>query len=527
MEKGGERRRARIPVLCRPALDTHHGEHDGEGGQRATSHAQAPAPCLCSDVLRIDPRRTSMKSLTTPALRHVAQASAPRLPRLGVAIASVMLLCVALILRVLPAVACPKCSASRRVPAAFHWTANRTSELAPSDVGSAFLHSCAELAGAGGVYIYKTDELVPHLPTSFSRPTSNSALFPFSNGDWIDPLQQYSVEIMLIRALQESPYITDDPARAKVFIVPQFATHETHSCLYAENPIPHNRLIDCGRNVSDTYLLPLIKAVQASPWYSRKGGQDHFWIFPWDESWTLFPGVPEALQNNHFFGYTGPKKNAVIVPVTARFESAIDDVERNLVFGGSTREVLTAHLRRPGMRVECSELPPHTYLASFAGTVYEFRGYSRGLRQDLLAAFPPATAAASGIAFLDKHLALEEYRLLLRDSLFCLSPQGWTPWSQRLFFAIAVGCIPVFFDMLDDFNIQLPFAPTLNWSTISVTIPMGAHMQVADILRAIPPSTVCRMRRDLAAVSPYLLWSETPQLVVQGVLHMAWGIVKP
>lgn len=76
------------------------------------------------------------------------------------------------------------------------------------------------------------------------------------------------------------------------------------------------------------------------------------------------------------------------------------------------------------------------------------------------------------------------------------------------------------------FNIALPFSPDLNWSSISVTIPFGEHLQVEKILRSISPTEVCRMRQDLAMFAPHLMWSETPHLVLQGVLHMAWKVVK-
>jgi hypothetical protein len=76
------------------------------------------------------------------------------------------------------------------------------------------------------------------------------------------------------------------------------------------------------------------------------------------------------------------------------------------------------------------------------------------------------------------------------------------------------------------FNIVLPFSPDLDWQSVSVTVPFGEHLQVADILRSISPAEVCRMRQDLAMYAPYLVWSETPHLVLQGVLHKAWKAVK-
>ena len=100
----------------------------------------------------------------------------------------------------------------------------------PVGLSAAFLRSCSELVRDGGVYIYPTDTLAPP-PALLPGHSDHSPLFPYSNGDWIDPLLQYSVELTLLRALQSSPYITTDPARAKVFVVPQYATLEAHACL--------------------------------------------------------------------------------------------------------------------------------------------------------------------------------------------------------------------------------------------------------------------------------------------------------
>lgn len=389
----------------------------------------------------------------------------------------------------------------------------------------------AKLVAAGGVYIYRSDELLaaanaPALAWKSSRSVAAaasaaetvSAMFPLSGGRGIDGLSQYGLETLLIRLLQDSPYVTDNPDTAALFVVPQYATFESHWCMGGGGP-----LTECGANVSRDYLLPLAREVQRTPAYRRHNGRDHVWVFPWDASWTLFPGVPEALATNLFWGYIGPAENVVVTPVTSRIAASVDAVERNTVLGGnSERQHSAERLTRPGAATQCDALPPHKYIASFAGTIYPFRAYSKGLRQDLLAAYPESTADSTRVLILARHVGAEEYSALLRDSLFCLSPQGWTPWSQRLYFAIAAGCIPVFFDM-PDFNVQLPYAGLLPWGAMSVTVPIGQVARVHEVLHAVPPMEVCRMRGLLAQMAPILAWASSPHTALMAALSDAWS----
>ena len=372
---------------------------------------------------------------------------------------------------------------------------------------------------SGGISIVDTEVLAP-----LARP-GHTRLYPTTGGG-DEAFGQYSLESTLIRLVQESPFLAKEADSAALYLVPQYATFETHGCLFALQPIPANRLQDCAANVTRDYLMPLILSVQATPAYKRRNGSDHIWIFPWDSSWQMFPGVPEALATNRFFGFWGPERNLVAVPVTSKAVPSGADNERNSVFGGHSVAFSTARLTQPSRSLSCAVLPPHKYLASFAGTIYPSRVYSMGIRQDLLSLYNEANVSNTRILVLDRHLPYDEYLALLRDSLFCLSPQGWTPWSQRLYFAIAVGCIPVFFDR-PGWNMQLPFANgLLDWSTMSVVIPNGPINKVDEILRGYGPDEVCRMRKLLAEAKGVLLWSYNPELTLLASLTSALDKVK-
>ena len=411
-------------------------------------------------------------------------------------------------------------AAQRLVPAPASPAEDAAKQHLPAGSTAAFFAtlstSAAELVAAGGVHLVDSAAML-----------GEGSLFPRSGGGGVDLLSQYGLETSMIRLLQASPFLVGSAERAALHVVPQFATFEVHHCLYALNPIPHARLESCAANVTRDYLMPLIRAVQATPAYQRTRGADHVWIFPWDLAWELFPGVPEALAGNLFWGYTGPPQNLIPVPVTVRAALDAEAVERNALQGGHSPAAAAVGLAAAGRQSAsaCADLPPHRFLASFAGTVWPARVYSRGLRQDLLAAFPEARATETRVAVIDRHLEPAEYARLLRDSLFCLSPQGWTPWSQRLYSMISAGCVPVFFDM-PGFNVQLPMPDLLDWDAMSITIPPGRHSEVADILGRIAPKDVCEMRSRIAAAAPLLLWSQSPHTVLLGALHGAWVAVK-
>lgn len=54
----------------------------------------------------------------------------------------------------------------------------------------------------------------------------------------------------------------------------------------------------------------------------------------------------------------------------------------------------------------------------------------------------------------------------VRQSVFCLCPRGFAPWSQRLYDSIMLGCIPII--IADD--IVLPFEDIIDYRQFSVKV---------------------------------------------------------
>ena len=393
------------------------------------------------------------------------------------------------------------------------------------------------LLEGGGVYMYDTAALLaavgaqPHLYRSRAL-----------NPGWVPTYDQYSIELTFIRLLQESSFLTQDPAKARLFIVPQYGLNEVHHCLFLEDRALSPTLMDeCRTNVTQEYLMPLLKAVQSGPWFQRHGGKDHLFVFPWDMAWRLFPGAPELLANASYFGYYKDTDSAIIIPAPVPNSFSPAQTMRNLVQSGSTLEHAAARLKHPvGSILDCEKLeevsrwrksdldkeewvwaPERTWLASFFGTVHPVRSYSMGIRQDLLALLGEGRGLAHGIIFREGHVTSQRYEQAVAHSRFCLCPPGWTPWSQRLYSVIAGGCLPVFFEV-PDFNMWRAFEDVVDWEAFSTVIPYGKHLDIVRLLRDIPPDRVCRMRAALAHYAPLLSWSGTPDLPLMLALREAW-----
>jgi hypothetical protein len=383
------------------------------------------------------------------------------------------------------------------------------------------------------------------------------SLFPLSRQplrSWLETFNQYSADQHLLQLLRISDMLTNDPHDARLFIIPQFATHETHFCAFNLNdPSVGTELGSCANYVCGHYLQHIRDAVSASPWFMRHGGADHLLIFPWDLGHLLFRGT---YSNNSLrilpvrpscnivdwvrqsrvllaqYLYTPPDALAnrtVIMPVPQSSAQEPGAVMRNVLMQGQPQGAASPGSPPPADTNERIGPPnggcavaPTRWLATFRGTVWDSREYSGGIRQDLLAYYAEANrSAVDGILFSKGHTSPEEYAAELRDSLFCLSPPGSSAWSQRVYSLVAAGCPLVFFDSAEKGPPALAFPRSISWADFSITIPVGEHLNVARILAAVPVERVCAMRRAVTAAAQFLLWNTAPENVLALVMAEA------
>lgn len=334
----------------------------------------------------------------------------------------------------------------------------------------------------------------------------------------------------VVHMLLQSGMLTDNPAAARLFIVPQFATHETHFCAFNErNAAIGSDIVNCSAHVCKHYLMPIASAVSTSPWFHRHRGSDHVMVFPWDWGYWLFgrPGCTftswledsQLLVLQYLDMKGGPLENRTVlmpVPQSAPLQSAA--VMRNVLMQGQAAgESMPADgsERVSSPANQGCDSAPSRYLATFRGTVWPDRSYSGGIRQDLLALYADSsTAQADEILFVAGHTTPEGYAAEIRDTRFCLCPPGSSSWSQRIYDLVAAGCPLVFFDSALKGPPARALPNVIPWDDFTITIPIGHHMHVAKILKAVPFERICAMRRAVSIAAQYLLWSVAPLNVV-------------
>jgi hypothetical protein len=90
--------------------------------------------------------------------------------------------------------------------------------------------------------------------------------------------------------------------------------------------------------------------------------------------------------------------------------------------------------------------------------------------------------------------SLQEFIGITSRSIFALCPRGWGRTSFRLYEAIALGTIPVY--IWDDVP-WLPYADTLDWEQLGVSVNVRDISRVPEIVRAHTPEMITAKRRAL------------------------------
>lgn len=394
------------------------------------------------------------------------------------------------------------------------------------------MRSVDELMAAGGIYIYPTDDI---LAAAGARPHFYSSHGP--RADWVTGADMYSLEVTLPRLLQASPFVTTDAETAALFLVPHYAVHEAHHTAWHGGGGDY---FDVFKQVSAAYLLPLVSAVANTTYFRRRGGADHLFVFPADFAWDNFgDAVKRALAGALYFGYWSARDreaNLVSVPAPVPISWGAREVMNLHLFGGADFDYLADRVRHPGgPEGACQRAPRRSHLAVLFGQAPGDARYSHGIRQALVKKYG---GGADPRVRVGGHVG--NYVDALRDSTFCLCPQGWSPWSPRLYFVISVGCIPVLYTTTSTptfstvqtspmtstttnfFDMQLPFSTRVDWNSFTVRIPVANVTDTGDILARVSASEICDMRAALAHWAPLLLWSTSPSLPLLLAVADAW-----
>lgn len=297
----------------------------------------------------------------------------------------------------------------------------------------------------------------------------------------------YSAEVHVHRWLLSSPVRTTDPEEADFFYVPLYTTCDliTHQ----PNDVPR-----VGRNFAEA----MDGIIRDYPYWNRTNGRDHVYVFSQGFSARL-AGDWERYSNGIFMVHNGeftapeytPHKDLTIPPELKAYFSPFWTEAADAVIHRSRR-----HLAQFGGQVLNVNISDH-------------RGsnYSGGVRQ-----------------YIQEHLSNREgYKVTgvrsdsyvqdMKNSRFCLAPEGWHPWSPRPYYAVMMGCVPVIISEVQ----ELAFEEFIDWDSFTVWIRPSDISKLDDILRSFSEDELRRRRIAMKAVWR-ALWYADEGLAYQAIL---------
>ncbi len=296
----------------------------------------------------------------------------------------------------------------------------------------------------------------------------------------------YSAEVRVHHGLLRSEARTRDAAEAHFFYVPIYVT-----CFLLNNH--PNNLTRTGR----MYDEAMDYIAHKWPYYNRSQGRDHVYTFTQGFGARLAGRHWPRIRNGVFLTHNGDfrsddmeytaRKDIVIPP-------ALDHYLTPVYVDGAASPDARVLARRPHMAMFGGQ--------AFSASISDHRGanYSGGVRQYL------AKHGAEMPGFHISGVRADDYLANMRDSLFCLAPEGWHPWSPRPYYAVLLGCVPV---VLSERQ-ELAFEDVVPYDRIAVWVRPPDIADLNDVLRTIDVDEALDKIRLMERIWP-LFWYEGPQ----------------
>ncbi|KAL4447245.1 hypothetical protein ABPG77_007278 [Micractinium sp. CCAP 211/92] len=367
------------------------------------------------------------------------------------------------------------------------------------------------------IYVYELDSAYSTLMLQYRHGVGNCVPRYFGEGnktvheiEWV-----YMLESGFLEMLLQSGHRTLDPEEADYFYVPVLV-----SCFIYPVRDTADSLRDffyyTGQNRAMGGVNMILEAyhwIRAHfPYWDRREGRDHIWLFTHDEGSCWAPAV---IKNSIILSHWGRKDPNHISGTAYGFDNYSIEyhhpqfdpdgfqkkLDSRLPCYNPEKDLVTPLMKRP----DHYRLSPmiggptreRRWLAFHRGRVQpESKFYSRGVRQRI------AKAAKEGkwlekynITVGERENIPGEYSELLASSVFCLVMMG-DGWTARMDDATLHGCIPVI--IMDEVDVS--FESIIDLPAFTVRIPQKDAEKLAEILLAISPEQREEMQRNLARV---------------------------
>ncbi|PJF20128.1 Glycosyltransferase family 47 protein [Paramicrosporidium saccamoebae] len=299
----------------------------------------------------------------------------------------------------------------------------------------------------------------------------------------------YAIELALPTLLTASRFVQTastlhDAAQADYFLVPQYSTCYYHRCKVDHDP-------EVCRGKTAEYLTAILDHVEEEyPFWQRKQGRDHLFVFSWDWGVHVLGEKDESVARNR----VASSIHLTLLGMAHKDHRQVFDPHKDISIPplGEYRHVET--LPRPAQR---------TIFAYFRGSITNEYEYSLGIRQRLLK-YGKEDPAHYFIR--TEHSAFYWHELI--NARYALCPLGWSHWSPRLFDAIEAGAIPVI--IADEWDVA--FNRTIvDFREFTVRVPQRDIGRLTEILKAIPQAEEERMRSRMKKVAHRFAYHPVPQ----------------
>lgn len=297
---------------------------------------------------------------------------------------------------------------------------------------------------------------------------------------------KYGAEALFLSLLQNSQFVTQDPAHATFFVLPTRCTAYRYAAASRQE----------GQALAEATAAAMLADIRTRfPYWNRTRGADHVYLCSHDMG-TSVAASPLSAEL---------RKNAIALVNTADYNDTHYTPHKDIALppniGDGCPTCIQGGQRLPVEAAgDTGGAPAATQsrhlLAFFAGTM------DRGAVRPLVYRLWHRDA---DFVIHDGYLNGQQYLRGLSTAQFCLFLRGHRAWSPRLMDAVWAGCVPV---IIADYY-DLPLQGIVDWASISVIVPQAQIANLKPILLAQRVSLPQR-QAALRAAAHHLTWHRPP-----------------